>query len=124
MHRLIRLMCVVALTAAFFVAAERPSDAGYPVYVAPAPVVAPAVVGYTARRGGLFGQRTVMRPVVAPLAAPVAVAPIAVAPARTTALKPAPVVVAPTVRAYYAPPVQYVAPAVTVYHLPVVAYPF
>ncbi len=101
MQRIIRTACVAVLLGAAFVSMDKPAQAGHPVYVAP---VMPAVVGYTARRGGLFGQRTVLRPVVAPIA-------------TRPFLVPSPVV-----GAYYAPPVRYVAPAVTTYRLPVPAY--
>lgn len=95
-----RLLCIAAVAAAFVVAPEKQASAGHPVYYAPATPVVPAVVGYSARRGGLFGQRVVMRPVVAPVAA----APVIVAP--------------PVVTAYYPPAVPAVAVPVRSYRVP------
>lgn len=98
MRRFTTILCAFAIAVCLTLSTENKASADYPVYYA-APV-APAVVGYTARRGGLFGQRTVVRPLVAPVAA-------------------APVVVArPVVSAFYPPPpVTYVAPVVTRYRV-------
>lgn len=91
------------LAVAVMLADQREAEAQYPytinagaTYVAPVQAYAPAVVGYTAERRGLFGRRTVYRPVLGPsVAQPVAV----VAPVETitqaTAITPAPIAPAP-----------------------------
>jgi hypothetical protein len=102
-----------------------PSDASAQSPVAIQPV-APAVVGYTAERRGLFGRRVVYRPVLAPVAAAVPVAPVVTA-ARPVFAAPvtvnyAPAVAPVTVR--YAPAAVRYAPAVapvTVRYAPTVA---
>jgi hypothetical protein len=116
------LYCAVAVSC-LMLATNKEASAQYPVYYAPVQPVAPAVVGYSARRAGLFGQRVVVRPVFAPVAvsAPVVAARPVVAPAPVVAARP---VLAPapvTVRAYYAPPVPVAVP-VTTYRVPVAPY--
>ena len=108
MRHFTRFVCAIAVASCFMFASQKEASAQYPVYYAPAQPVVPAVVGYSARRGGLFGQRVVVRPVVAPVAA---AAPVV---AARPVVAPAPV----TVRAYYAPPVV----PVTTYRVPVVPY--
>ncbi len=103
-----RILMVGLIAGVITIALPGDAKAQYPVAVQP---VVPAVVGYTAERRGFFGQRVVLRPVVANVpAAP------AVAVERTvTVARPA---VEP-VAAYYPPP------AVTVAHpavAPVAAY--
>lgn len=102
------VLCVAALAIGLTIAPANTVSAGFPHYYAPAYPVAPAVVGYTARRG-LFGRRVVVRPIVRP----VAVAPVVVARPVVTAgygyVAPIP--------AYYPPPV----PVMT-YRVPYAAY--
>ena len=63
-----------------------------PTYVVPAQAYAPAVVGYTAERRGLFGRRTVFKPVLGPsVAQPVAVAAPLETVTQATAIAPVPV---------------------------------
>jgi hypothetical protein len=102
MRQVIKLLCCTVVITSFSLASASRADAQYAVAVQP---VAPAVVGYTAQRRGLFGRRIVYRPIVAP----VAVAPVAVARPVVTAYRPA-------VASYYAP----AAPVVTSYYAPVV----
>ena len=131
MRHVIKLLCCTVVITSFSLASASRAEAQYAVAVQP---VAPAVVGYTAQRRGLFGRRVVYRPVVAPVAvAPVAVeAPVTVArpvvSAPITVARPviaAPVVTsyyapaAPVVRSYYAPP----APVVRSYYAPPVVVP-
>jgi hypothetical protein len=99
MRHVIRLICLATLASFLMLAMQEKAQAQYPVYYAPAPPAVPAVVGYSARRGGLFGQRLVVRPVIAPVAA----APVVVA---RPVYGPSPIAVeyAP-VSAYYPPPV-------------------
>ncbi|MCP4941946.1 MAG: hypothetical protein GY924_08205 [Planctomycetaceae bacterium] len=90
------------LAVGVMLADQRDAEAQYPytinagaTYVAPVQAYAPAVVGYTAERRGLFGRRTVYRPVLGPsVAQPIAV----VAPVQTitqaTAYAPAPITAA------------------------------
>ncbi len=92
-------------------AVQNDANAQYPVAVQP---VAPAVVGYTAERRGLFGRRVVYRPIVAPVAA----APVVTA-ARPVLAAPVTMNYAPEVAPVtmnYAPAV---APPVTVRYAPV-----
>jgi hypothetical protein len=103
MRQVIKLLCCTFVITSFSLAAGNRAEAQYAVAVQP---VAPAVVGYTAQRRGLFGRRIVYRPIVA-------VAPVAVAVARpvvTSYYAPA----APVVRSYYAP----AAPVVRSYYAP------
>ena len=67
------------------VATSNEASAQYPVVVN---AVTPTVVGYTAEPAGLFGLRTRVRPIVAPVATPVAVTQVAVTP---VAVNPVPV---------------------------------
>ena len=116
------VICILAISAFLTNVDKNEAFAGYPVYYAPAP----AVVGYTARRAGLFGRRVVMRPVVAPVAVPAAV----IAPPPPVAV--APVVVArPVVQVgyrgvapvgVYVPPPVPVAVPVSAYRIPYAAY--
>jgi hypothetical protein len=90
------------LAVGVMLADQRDAEAQYPYtinggasYVAPVQAYAPAVVGYTAERRGLFGRRTVYRPVLGPsVAQPIAV----VAPVETitqaTAFAPVPITAA------------------------------
>jgi hypothetical protein len=75
MRRFEKSVCLAAVAASLLLVAENQVSAQYPVYYAPPPVV-PAVVGYSARRAGLFGRRVVVRPVVA--AVPVPTVPVAI----------------------------------------------
>ncbi len=114
-------LIVLAMT----LAVQSDAHAQYGVVVQP---VVPAVVGYTAERRGLFGQRVVMRPIVAPVAA---AAPVVAA--RPVVSEPVAVQYAPPaapVAAYYAPPapvtMRYapvVAPVATYYRAPVPVVP-
>ena len=111
MSTITRFICVATIFTCGVLTSQSESKAQYPVYYAPASTVAPAVVGYTARRGGLFGQRVVVRPVVAPVMAPSAV----VVERPVVPVEPA------AVQAYYAPPVPVAVP-VTTYRVPVVTF--
>ena len=94
------LCCAAIIATCLTVTTTNEAAAGYPVYYAPAQPVVPAVVGYSARRAGLFGRRVVVRPIVAPVAAPVVVArPVVTA---TYEVVP-PVTVAVPVRSYRVP---------------------
>ncbi len=113
-----RSMLVGFLAAAFCLTYPENASAQYPVAVQP---VAPAVVGYTAHRRGVFGRRVVYRPVVAPVAPVVPAAPVVTVarpvvtvarpvvsvarPVVTVARPVVPVVTVAPVAAYYAPPV-------------------
>ena len=104
MRRVTQLVCVLAMAVGLVSCSDRSADAGHPVYYAAAPPVMPAVVGYSARRGGVFGQRVVMRPVVAPVVA----APLVMPP--------------PVVRSfYYGAPISIAVP-VSSYRVPYGAY--
>ena len=121
MSKTIKKFTIVAIAAAFVTfATSNFASAQYPVVVNS---VTPAVVGYTAEPAGVFGLRTRYRPVVAPVARPVAVTPVAVQP--VTVVKPVTVVqpTTPIVR-YTAPPVvqTYYAPAPVVAPVTYVAY--
>ena len=112
-----QLICVALAATLVTLASSSSANAQYPVVVN---TVTPAVVGYSAEPAGLFGLRTRYRPVVAPVATPVAVTPVAVAPVAvkpvTVVPSPAPVVryaAPPVVQTYYTPapavaPVTYV----------------
>ena len=111
MRNATRLLCLAALALVTMHITTKEAAAQYPVYYGPVvQPVAPAVVGYTARRAGFFGRRVIVRPVVAPVVA--APAPVVVA---------RPVVAAPVVpvTAYYPPAV---AVPVTTYRAPVIWY--
>ncbi|MCO8122823.1 hypothetical protein NHH03_13830 [Stieleria sp. TO1_6] len=97
MRRLTRLICTIAIASAAMLSTPTVANAQYPAYYAP--VLAPSpVVGYTARRRGLFGRRVVVRPLVAPSV-------VTYAPLRT----------------YFAPAVPVAVP-VTTYRVDVPAY--
>ena len=120
--------CIALLTT---LAVQHDASAQYPVAVQP---VAPAVVGYTAERRGLFGRRVVYRPIVAPVAAapvvtaarPVLAAPVtmnyppAVAPPVTVRYAPVTVGTAPVV----APVTTYRVAPVTTYRVAPIVAPF
>ena len=89
-------------------ACHSTASAQYPVAIQP---VAPAVVGYAPVRRGLFGRRIVYRPVVAPVAAVVPVAPV-YAPPVTVRYAPAVAPAVAPVTVQYAPAV---APVTTYY---------
>jgi hypothetical protein len=92
MRHFYHFFCAAVIFGCLAVAGENRVSAGFPVVYASAQPVVPAVVGYTARRAGLFGRRVVMRPVVAPVAvpAPVVVArPVVVAPPVVVVARPA-----------------------------------
>lgn len=114
MGRIPRLLSCALIASCFVVAQSENAEAQYPGYYSS---VAPAVgvVGYSARRGGLFGQRVVVRPVVGTVAVARPVYAQQYVAAR-------PVVAVPTVtRAYYVPPVRVAVP-VTTYRVPVTRY--
>ena len=69
MRHVTRLLSLATVASLLMLATQNEAQAQYPVYYAPVQPVAPAVVGYSARRAGLFGQRVVVRPIVAPVAA-------------------------------------------------------
>ncbi|MEM9588403.1 MAG: hypothetical protein AAGA03_14060 [Planctomycetota bacterium] len=94
-----RFAALIAVAVSTMVGSQS-ARAQHPVYYAAPQAVVPAVVGYTARRGGLLGQRVVYRPVVG-------------AATVSTVAAPAVAVAAPTV-AVAAPAVALAAPAVTV----------
>ncbi len=113
MNNVKRILIAGLIAGVITIALQNDAKAQYPVAVQP---VVPAVVGYTAERRGLFGQRVVFRPVVANVPAAPAVA---VEPAVTVA-RPVVTVARPAVEpvaAYYPPPAQ---PVVTTYRVPVV----
>jgi hypothetical protein len=139
-----RCLLVTAVISGAVITMPSKAEAQFPVVVAPA---APAVVGYTAERRGLFGRRVVFRPVVAPVATAVPVTTVAptVAVARpvVTVARPAVTVARPVVTAaptvvsqrvvvgyapppvpvtsFFAPPVSVpVAPPVTTFRVPIV----
>ena len=92
----------VTLASSNFASAQYFTSAQYPVMVN---TVTPTVVGYTAEPAGLFGLRTRVRPIVAPVATPVAVTPVPVKQV-TVVPPPTPVVrysASPVVQTYYTP---------------------
>lgn len=107
------VLCVAAIAACLTVVPEKTASAQYPYYYAPVQPVVPAVIGYTARRRGLFGRRVVVRPIVAPVVAAPMVIARPVVTARYGYVAPA--------TAYYPPPVPVVAPVMT-YRVPYAAY--
>ena len=116
MSRITRLLCCALFASCFVVAQSEKAEAQYPGYYGPV-VPSVGVVGYSARRGGLLGQRVVVRPVVGTVPVPVA-RPVYVQPYVAAR----PVVAVPAVtRAYYAPPVRVAVP-VTSYRVPVTQY--
>jgi hypothetical protein len=106
MNNLKRIMIAGLVAAVITIAMQNDATAQYPVAVQP---VVPAVVGYTAERRGFFGQRVVLRPVVANVAAAPAVPVEPAVTVRRPAVEP--------VAAYYPPPAK---PVVTTYRVPVV----
>ena len=96
-------LCFGLMTVAMGLADQREAEAQYPytinaapTYIAPVQAYAPAIVGYTAERRGLFGRRTVYRPVLGPsVAQPIAVAAPVETITQATAIGPAPIAAAP-----------------------------
>jgi hypothetical protein len=96
-------LCFGLMTVAMGLADQREAEAQYPytvnaapTYIAPVQAYAPAIVGYTAERRGLFGRRTVYRPVLGPsVAQPIAVAAPVQTITQATAIAPAPIAAAP-----------------------------
>ncbi len=134
MNRIKKTLMVGLIVVAISLTFQADAKADYPVLVQPA--VAPTVVGYSVRRAGLFGQRVVMRPVVAP-AIPVSTVTVSrpvVTVARpavvverplVTVERPVVTVARPLVSVGYAPPVAaYYRPVVPVvtYRMPVTTY--
>ena len=72
MTKLVRCLLLAGSAAAAITILPNEAHAQQAFAVTPA---APAVVGFTAERRGLFGWRTVYRPIVAPVATAVPVAP-------------------------------------------------
>ena len=142
MNYVSRLLLVGMIAVGGLIALAGEAQGQVPVAVTTVQPVVPGVVGYLPERRGLFGQRIVYRPVVAPtVAAPavtvtqplavsqsVAVArpvttvaqPLAVAPTVTVAR---PVIAAPVVpvRSFFAPAAPVAVP-VTTYRIPVTTY--
>ena len=95
-------LCFGLMTVAMGLADQREAEAQYPytvnaapTYIAPVQAYAPAIVGYTAERRGLFGRRTVYRPVLGPsVAQPIAVAAPVETITQATAIAPAPIAAA------------------------------
>jgi hypothetical protein len=141
----LRCLLVAAVMGGAVITMPSEAQAQVPIAVAPA---VPAVVGYTAERRGLFGQRVVFRPVVAPVATAVPVTTFAptvtvarpvVTVARPVVTVARPVVTVPTpvvsqrvvvgfappvtpVTSFFAPPVAVpVAAPVTTFRVPVVS---
>lgn len=131
MHIVTRMFGAGLLVTMLTLSLPEDLQAQYPVIVQP---VAPTVIGYTAERRGLFGQRTAFRPVIAPAVSTVPVVPMAqpvVSVARpvvglatppVTVARPvvpiAPQAVAAPVAAYYAPAAPVVVPT-RAYRIPV-----
>jgi hypothetical protein len=96
-------LCFGLMTVAMGLADQREAEAQYPytvnaapTYIAPVQAYAPAIVGYTAERRGLFGRRTVYRPVLGPsVAQPIAVAAPVQTITQATAIAPTPIAPAP-----------------------------
>lgn len=134
----LRCLLVAAVMGGAVITMPSEAQAQVPIAVAPA---VPTVVGYTAERRGLFGQRVVFRPVVAPVATAVPVTTFAptVTVARPVVTVARPVVTVPTpvvsqrvvvgfappaapVTSFFAPPVAVpVAAPVTTFRVPVVS---
>lgn len=96
-----QIVCVALTATLLTIFTADTANAQYPVVVQP---TVPAVVGYTAQPAGLFGLRTRITPVVAPVAA----APVGyVAPARVVQY-----------RAPVAPAIRYRAPVTTTLYTP------
>jgi hypothetical protein len=128
-------LCFGLMTVGMGLADHRQAQAQYPytintapTYIAPAQAYAPAIVGYTAERRGLFGRRTVYRPVLGPsVAQPIAVAAPVETITQATAFA-APSIAAPSIAAPFiaAPPIAAARPVIQapmVYSTPVVAAP-
>jgi hypothetical protein len=96
-------LCFGLMAVAMGFADQREAEAQYPytinaapTYIAPVQAYAPAIVGYTAERRGLFGRRTVYRPVLGPsVAQPIAVAAPVETITQAMAIAPAPIAAAP-----------------------------
>jgi hypothetical protein len=133
-------LCFGLMTVGMGLADHRQAQAQYPytintapTYIAPAQAYAPAIVGYTAERRGLFGRRTVYRPVLGPsVAQPIAVAaPVETITQATAFAGPSiagPSIAGPSVAAPFiaAPPIAAARPVIQapmVYSTPVVAAP-
>jgi len=123
-------LCFGLMTVGMGIGDQREAEAQYPytvnvapTYVAPVPAYAPAIVGYSAERRGLFGRRTVYRPVLGPsVAQPIAVAAPVETISQATAIAAAPIAAAPIAAAPIAaarPVIQ----APLVYSSPVVSAP-
>ena len=90
------------MTLGMVLADQSTAEAQYPYTITPMQTVvtpmqtyAPAVVGYTAERRGLFGRRIVYRPVVAPaFGTPVVVAAPPMTVAQSITMVPAPMAAA------------------------------
>ena len=122
MHRIMMFVFAVSTMLGGGFVSPPKAQADYPYY-GTTYVRAPAV-GYTARRGGLFGQRVVVRPVLGTVPVPVPTAPVVVArPVVAAPVVAVPPVAAarPVVSTYYAPPVGPIGVTVPVYRVPVTA---
>lgn len=122
MNKIVSTICgaLIAFTSTLFLQSDL--QAQYPIAVQ---AVGPVVVGYAPERRGLFGQRTVYRPLVAPVAtaAPVVTVarPVVAAPIAVGYAPPVVAGYAPPVAAYYAPPAPVAVP-VQAYRVPVHAH--
>lgn len=104
----LRYLVILVIFTFFLTAGEAKTFAQYPSVTAYRPVV-PATVSYVPMRRGLFGRRTVYRPVITPLPATTTV--ISAPPATQTIVTARPVVEAYPVAP--ATPIPTAAPAIT-----------